>query len=60
MEFDGEVVRFNIFETMKYPSDTYIVFAVSMIDPMVQKIFEINGRNELEVYLTKYLELGTT
>nr|XP_027076036.1 uncharacterized protein LOC113699884 [Coffea arabica] len=29
-------------------------------DPMVQEVFEIIGRDELEVVLTKYLELNTT
>ncbi|XP_026416707.1 uncharacterized protein LOC113312168 [Papaver somniferum] len=32
MEFDGEVVRFNIFEVMRYPSDVHSCFAVEETD----------------------------
>nr|XP_027076001.1 uncharacterized protein LOC113699845 [Coffea arabica] len=62
MEFDGEIVQFNIFDTMKYPSNSNFssVFSVSTIDPAVQEVFETVGRDELEVALTKHLELETT
>ncbi|XP_071905840.1 uncharacterized protein [Coffea arabica] len=62
MEFDGEIVHFNIFDTMKYPSNSNFssVFSVSAIDPVVQEVFETDGRDELEVALTKHLELETT
>ncbi|XP_027152279.1 uncharacterized protein LOC113752362 [Coffea eugenioides] len=62
MEFDGEIVHFNIFETMKYPSDSNVgsVFSVNVIDPVVQEIFEIEGRDELEVALTRHFESETT
>nr|XP_027118762.1 uncharacterized protein LOC113736005 [Coffea arabica] len=62
MEFDGEIVHFNIFDTMKYPSNSNFssVFSVSAIDPVVQEVFETVGRDELEVALTKHLELETT
>ncbi|XP_071939268.1 uncharacterized protein [Coffea arabica] len=57
MEFDGEIVHFSIFEAMKYPCHSNAVFAVSIIDPLVQEVFEINGRDELEVAITKHLDL---
>ncbi|XP_071914078.1 uncharacterized protein [Coffea arabica] len=62
MEFDGEIVHFNIFDTMKYPSNSNFssIFSVSAIDPVVQEVFETDGRDELEVALTKHLELETT
>ncbi|XP_071912445.1 uncharacterized protein [Coffea arabica] len=62
MEFDGEIVYFNIFDTMKYPSNSNFssVFSVNTIDPVVQEVFETVGRDELEVALTKHLELETT
>nr|XP_027109152.1 uncharacterized protein LOC113729021 [Coffea arabica] len=39
MEFDGEIVYFNIFETMKYPSDSNIgsVFSVNVINSAIQE-----------------------
>ncbi|XP_027155802.1 uncharacterized protein LOC113771374 [Coffea eugenioides] len=62
MEFDGKIVHFNIFDTMKYPSNSNFssVFSVSAIDPAVQEVFETVGRDELEVALTKHLEVETT
>ena len=62
MKFDEKIVHFNIFEVMKYPStsSSNLVFAISVIDPMVQKVFEIDSRDELEVILTKHIELSTT
>ncbi|XP_027174698.1 uncharacterized protein LOC113774352 [Coffea eugenioides] len=61
MEFDGKIIHFNIFDTMKYPSNSNFnsVFSVSTIDPAVQEVFETVGRDELEVALTKHLELET-
>ena len=32
MEFDGEVVRFNIFEAMRYPSDVHTCFQIDILD----------------------------
>ncbi|XP_026400016.1 uncharacterized protein LOC113295899 [Papaver somniferum] len=36
MEFDGEVIRFNIYETMRYPSDAHSCFSVDVIDNLAQ------------------------
>ena len=35
MEFDGEVIRFNIFEAMRYPSDLHSVFTMDDIKTWV-------------------------
>ncbi|XP_027170440.1 uncharacterized protein LOC113770231 [Coffea eugenioides] len=60
MEFDGETVNFNIFEAMKYPEKSNSVFALSVIEPLVQETFELDGKDALEVALTKHFELGVT
>ncbi|XP_071906819.1 uncharacterized protein [Coffea arabica] len=62
MKFDNEIVHFNIFETMKYPSDSNVgsVFSINVIDPAIQEVFEIEGRDELEVVLTRHFESETT
>nr|XP_027083724.1 uncharacterized protein LOC113706027 [Coffea arabica] len=62
MKFDREIVHFNIFYTMKYLSNSNFtsIFSVSAVDPAVQKVFETIDRDELEVVLTKHLELETT
>ena len=39
MEFDGEIIRFDIFEAMRYPSDLYTCFAIDILDTLAQKIF---------------------
>ena len=62
MEFDSDIVHFNIFETMKYPldSNTGSVFSINVIDSAVQEVFEIEDRDELEVALTRHFESETT
>ncbi|XP_024036967.1 uncharacterized protein LOC112096956 [Citrus clementina] len=39
MEFDGEVIEFNMNDAMKYPSEEHSVFSVDVINPIVQEIF---------------------
>ncbi|XP_027120195.2 uncharacterized protein [Coffea arabica] len=58
MKFDGDIIHFNIFEIMKYPSDSNVssVFSGNVIDPAVQEVFEIEGRDELEVTLTRHFK----
>ena len=34
MEFDGEIVRFNIFEAMRYPSNLNACFAIDTLDTL--------------------------
>ncbi|XP_044511506.1 uncharacterized protein LOC123229651 [Mangifera indica] len=46
MEFDGEVIRFNIYEAMRFPSDVNSVFVVDVIDSLAQQIFETLQRIE--------------
>ena len=36
MEFDGEVIRFNIFEAMRYPSEVHYVFAIDDINTLIK------------------------
>nr|XP_027090445.1 uncharacterized protein LOC113711481 [Coffea arabica] len=62
MKFDGQIVHFNIFETMKYLSESHVgsVFSINVIDPAVQEVFEIEDRDELEVALTRHFESEVT
>ncbi|KAL0361402.1 UNVERIFIED_CONTAM: hypothetical protein Sradi_3824700 [Sesamum radiatum] len=52
MEFDGEIIRFNIFDSMRYPSDLPTALFVDVFDPFVQKFPAINGK----VYMKFALE----
>ncbi|XP_027150385.1 uncharacterized protein LOC113750628 [Coffea eugenioides] len=51
IEFDGKIVHFNIFDTMKYPSNSNFssIFSVSAIDPAVQEVFETVGKDDWRV-----------
>ncbi|XP_065880978.1 uncharacterized protein [Euphorbia lathyris] len=40
VEFDGEIVKFNIFDTMKYPENSSTVYHVDVIDSLVQENFQ--------------------
>ncbi|XP_062161981.1 uncharacterized protein LOC133869015 [Alnus glutinosa] len=56
MEFDGEIIKFNIYDAMKYPNDDNPVYSVDVIDPLAQEVFELDGKDELEVVISKHLE----
>ena len=56
MEFDGETIRFNIFEAIRYPTELHSIFVVFFIDALAQQLFEITGKDGLEVTLSKHLE----
>ncbi|XP_044486310.1 uncharacterized protein LOC123211569 [Mangifera indica] len=56
MEFDGEIVKFNIYDAMKYPADDNLIYSINVIDSLAQEIFELDGKDELEVTLSKHLE----
>ncbi|XP_027082155.1 uncharacterized protein [Coffea arabica] len=45
MEFGGEIVHFNIFETMKYLSESHAgsVLSINVINPAVQEVFELKS-----------------
>ncbi|XP_062151844.1 uncharacterized protein LOC133860215 [Alnus glutinosa] len=56
MEFDGEIIKFNIYDAMKYPNDDNPVYSVDVIDPLAHEVFELDGKDELEVVISKHLE----
>lgn len=43
MEFDGELIRFNIFEAMRYPSDVQSIYAIDVIDSCSQQILDFQS-----------------
>ncbi|XP_019150121.1 PREDICTED: uncharacterized protein LOC109146925 [Ipomoea nil] len=55
MEFDGELIKFNIYNAMKYPDDVSSVSLVDVVDPFVQKISYLTDNNALEVALNMNL-----
>ncbi|XP_052477897.1 uncharacterized protein LOC128033794 [Gossypium raimondii] len=53
MEFDGEIIKFNIFDAMRYPTDINSVFTLDVIDNFVQDVYELGNENELKIVLAK-------
>ncbi|KAJ9185075.1 hypothetical protein P3X46_004747, partial [Hevea brasiliensis] len=53
MKFDGKTIKFNIFDTMKYPADDHSVFSIDVVDTFVQDVFKLSMEEELE-YLMNY------
>ena len=56
MEFDGEVVSFNIFDAMRYPNDVYAYLSIDPMDTLVQRFFELEKEDTLVVALKESLE----
>ncbi|KAK4401225.1 Heat shock factor protein HSF30 [Sesamum angolense] len=53
MEFDGEIIKFNIFYSMRYPSDIPTVLFVDVFDHFVQKFPAIDDKNYIKFALEK-------
>ncbi|XP_062088503.1 uncharacterized protein LOC133795067 [Humulus lupulus] len=43
MEFDGETIRFNIFEAMRYPSDVHAVYSLDVLDILSQRVLDLHS-----------------
>ncbi|XP_021596649.1 uncharacterized protein LOC110603255 [Manihot esculenta] len=57
MEFDGEEVKFNIYDAIKYPDEKFSVCSIDVIDPLAQEAFELSKEDKLEIVLTENLTL---
>ncbi|CAN6685977.1 unnamed protein product [Malus baccata var. baccata] len=57
MEFDGEVIDFNISETMRYLVDDHSYFSIDIIDSLAQEYLEELNEDALEIAITKGIEL---
>ena len=56
MEFDGEVIKFNIFDAIRFPADVNYVYALDVIDELSQDIYDLSHEDELFAVLTKSLD----
>ncbi|CAN6718963.1 unnamed protein product [Malus baccata var. baccata] len=59
MEFDGEVVNFNLSDSIKYPSEDHSCFSIDIIDSLAQGYFEDLNDDVLEKVITRGMELNT-
>ncbi|KAH9716328.1 hypothetical protein KPL71_021425 [Citrus sinensis] len=57
MEFDGEVIEFNMNDAMKYPSEEHLIFSVDVINPIVQEVFYLDVEESLVAALNNSLGL---
>ncbi|XP_070667411.1 uncharacterized protein [Malus domestica] len=51
MEFDGEVINFNLSDFMKYPSEKHSCFAIDVIDSLAQDHFDKLKDDALELVI---------
>ncbi|XP_071727156.1 uncharacterized protein [Rutidosis leptorrhynchoides] len=49
MEFDGEVIKFCIYDSMKYPSVEHSVFSIDQVDCSAHKVFDPNVSEPLKL-----------
>ncbi|CAN6576718.1 unnamed protein product [Malus baccata var. baccata] len=59
MEFDGEVVNFNLSDSIKYPSEDHSCFSIDIIDSLVQGYLEDLNDDAFEKVITRGMELKT-
>ncbi|KAM1546569.1 hypothetical protein ACFX13_047756 [Malus domestica] len=52
MEFDVEVIDFNIYDSMRYPDDDHSCFSIDVIDSLVQEFLDDLGEDALEKTIT--------
>ena len=57
MEFDGEVIDFNISDAMRYPHDGHSCFSIDVIDSWAQEFLDYLSDDALEKTLTQSIGL---
>ncbi|CAN6711703.1 unnamed protein product [Malus baccata var. baccata] len=59
MEFDGEVVNFNLSDSIKYPSEDHSCFSIDIIDSLAQGYLEDLIDDALEKVISRSMALTT-
>ncbi|CAN6679455.1 unnamed protein product [Malus baccata var. baccata] len=59
MEFNGEVVNFNLSDSIKYPSEDHSCFSIDIIDSLAQGYLDDLNDDALERVITRGMELKT-
>nr|KAJ0200506.1 hypothetical protein LSAT_V11C600319600 [Lactuca sativa] len=60
MEFDGEVINFNIYDVMCYPDDVSALNFIDVVEPLTAKYIEIANRESLALVLRINMYVNTT
>ncbi|KAL7593345.1 hypothetical protein Lser_V15G31513 [Lactuca serriola] len=56
MEFDGEVINFNIFEVVRYPSGIHSLNFIDVISSCTNDFFEMSSQDVLTTILSKHFD----
>ncbi|KAJ9567080.1 hypothetical protein OSB04_003046 [Centaurea solstitialis] len=56
MEFDSNVIHFNIYESMRFPSDVSSLCAIDIIEPISQELLELTHFDALDTILSRSLD----
>ena len=56
MKFDGEVIKFNIFDAMRFPADVNYIYALDVIGELSRNIYDLSNEEEFLTMLTKSLD----
>ncbi|CAN6579362.1 unnamed protein product [Malus baccata var. baccata] len=59
MEFDGEVVNFNLSDSIKYPSEDHSCFSIDMVESLAQGYLEDLNDDALEKVITRGVDVKT-
>ncbi|CAL9024769.1 unnamed protein product, partial [Prunus brigantina] len=59
MEFDGDIIDFNISEAIRYPIDDHSCFSIDAFDFLAQEYLESPDRDALETTIVQGIELIT-
>ncbi|KAM2449476.1 hypothetical protein PS1_019573 [Malus domestica] len=57
MEFDGEIIDFNISEAIRYPKDDHSCFSIDLFDSLAQEYLDSLERDPLEITITEGMRL---
>ncbi|CAL9012117.1 unnamed protein product, partial [Prunus brigantina] len=57
MEFDGDIIGFNIAEAIRYPIDDHSCFSIDAFDSLAQEYLEYLDRDALETTIVQGIEL---
>lgn len=55
MEFDGEVVGFNVYDAMKYFTDLFYVYSVDILDSLQHRHFNLYFGDKMDTDLSNTL-----
>lgn len=50
MEFDGEMVKFNVYDAIKYPNDNFTLCNIDLCEPLTQEMFELSKEDKLNIF----------